>query len=238
MRARVTWSALVEPGDVVAGTLVDAARCVGRPGVGARGGRRRREAALARRSRRGAGRSRPRFGRASPARSCGGRSGCPTSTRTAAWTGSTGSVACCSCRPIRDGPPAWPVSGSRRPSASGSVAQPTCERPSGRSVSIVGSRASTTYGERVAFDLADGLTSRDVCVVSGGAYGIDAAAHRGAVARDGATARGPGGRRGPCLPGRQRPAAGGRRLLRRRRWCRRCLRRACPPRVASCSATG
>ena len=57
----------------------------------------------------------------------------------------------------------------------------------GRSVAVVGSRASTTYGERVAFDLADGLTSRDACVVSGGAYGIDAAAHRGAVARGGAT---------------------------------------------------
>ena len=56
-----------------------------------------------------------------------------------------------------------------------------------RSVAIVGSRASTTYGERVAFDLAERLTTRGVCVVSGGAYGIDAAAHRGAVARDGAT---------------------------------------------------
>lgn len=54
----------------------------------------------------------------------------------------------------------------------------------GRSVAVVGSRAATTYGERVAFDLADGLTRRDVCVVSGGAYGIDAAAHRAAAASD------------------------------------------------------
>ena len=56
-----------------------------------------------------------------------------------------------------------------------------------RSVSVVGSRAATTYGERIAFDLAHGLTGRGTCVVSGGAYGIDAAAHRGAVANDGAT---------------------------------------------------
>lgn len=56
-----------------------------------------------------------------------------------------------------------------------------------RSVAVVGSRAATTYGERVAFDLADGLTGRGACVVSGGAYGIDAAVHRGAVSRDGAT---------------------------------------------------
>jgi DNA processing protein len=56
-----------------------------------------------------------------------------------------------------------------------------------RSAAIVGSRAATSYGERVAFDLADGLAAAGVCVVSGGAYGIDAAAHRGAVARDGRT---------------------------------------------------
>lgn len=54
-------------------------------------------------------------------------------------------------------------------------------------VAIVGSRASTGYGERVAFDLAHGLVRRGVVVVSGGAYGIDAAAHRGAIAGDGIT---------------------------------------------------
>ncbi|MBO3103211.1 DNA-processing protein DprA [Cellulomonas fengjieae] len=55
------------------------------------------------------------------------------------------------------------------------------------SVAVVGSRAATSYGERVAFDLADALAGGGLCVVSGGAYGIDAAAHRGAVARDGRT---------------------------------------------------
>lgn len=56
-----------------------------------------------------------------------------------------------------------------------------------RSVALVGSRAATAYGQRVAADLAEGLASRDVGIVSGGAYGIDAAAHRGALAVDGRT---------------------------------------------------
>ncbi|MBD8060526.1 DNA-protecting protein DprA [Cellulomonas sp. JH27-2] len=56
-----------------------------------------------------------------------------------------------------------------------------------RSVAIVGSRASTAYGERVAVDLAAGAVDSGCAVVSGGAYGIDAAAHRGAVARGGPT---------------------------------------------------
>ncbi len=60
--------------------------------------------------------------------------------------------------------------------------------PVGRpGVAVVGSRASTSYGDRVAFDLAHGLVGRGAAVVSGGAYGIDAAAHRGAIAGDGPT---------------------------------------------------
>jgi DNA processing protein len=56
-----------------------------------------------------------------------------------------------------------------------------------RAAAIVGTRASTAYGEYVASDLADGLAGRDVAVVSGGAYGIDGAAHRAALAADGLT---------------------------------------------------
>ena len=51
-----------------------------------------------------------------------------------------------------------------------------------RSVAIVGARSATDYGERLARELAAGLSEHDVTVVSGGAYGIDAAAHRGALA--------------------------------------------------------
>jgi len=55
------------------------------------------------------------------------------------------------------------------------------------SVAVVGSRASTTYGEHVAADWGAGLTERGWTVVSGGAYGIDACAHRGAIAGGGLT---------------------------------------------------
>lgn len=56
-----------------------------------------------------------------------------------------------------------------------------------RSVAVVGSRAASEYGLRVAADLADGLVARGWTVVSGAAYGIDAAAHRAALAGDGST---------------------------------------------------
>jgi DNA processing protein len=56
-----------------------------------------------------------------------------------------------------------------------------------RSVAIVGSRAGTAYGNGVASDLATDLVEHGVTVVSGGAFGIDAAAHRGALAGGGPT---------------------------------------------------
>lgn len=56
-----------------------------------------------------------------------------------------------------------------------------------RAVAVVGARACTPYGEHVAAELAAGLGDRGWTVVSGGAYGIDAAAHRGALAVDGPT---------------------------------------------------
>lgn len=56
-----------------------------------------------------------------------------------------------------------------------------------RSVAIVGSRAATGYGLRVAADLAAELCERGWSVISGLAFGIDAAAHRGALAVRGTT---------------------------------------------------
>lgn len=55
------------------------------------------------------------------------------------------------------------------------------------SVSIVGARASTGYGEHVAMDFAAGFVSRGYAVVSGGAYGIDGMAHRATLACGGVT---------------------------------------------------
>lgn len=54
-------------------------------------------------------------------------------------------------------------------------------------VAVVGARAATAYGETVASELSAELAEAGTVVVSGGAYGIDAAAHRGALAVDGAT---------------------------------------------------
>ncbi|WFE44479.1 DNA-processing protein DprA [Verrucosispora sp. WMMD1129] len=56
-----------------------------------------------------------------------------------------------------------------------------------RSVAVVGSRAATAYGTHIATDLGYGLADRDWTVVSGGAFGIDAAAHRGALHAGGLT---------------------------------------------------
>lgn len=57
----------------------------------------------------------------------------------------------------------------------------------GRSVSVVGARAATAYGDFQAGQLAAGLGERGFTVVSGAAYGIDGAAHRGALAVDAMT---------------------------------------------------
>lgn len=54
-------------------------------------------------------------------------------------------------------------------------------------VAVVGSRSATTYGTTVAADIAATLASSQVSVVSGAAFGIDQAAHRGALAMKGQT---------------------------------------------------
>lgn len=56
-----------------------------------------------------------------------------------------------------------------------------------RSVSIVGARASTEYGLHVASELGYALADRGWTVISGGAFGVDAATHRGALAANGTT---------------------------------------------------
>jgi DNA processing protein len=56
-----------------------------------------------------------------------------------------------------------------------------------RSVAVVGARAATRYGERVASQLSSDLARSGWAVVSGGAFGIDRAAHLGALAVQGLT---------------------------------------------------
>jgi DNA processing protein len=56
-----------------------------------------------------------------------------------------------------------------------------------RSVAVVGARAATDYGVHVTTEIGFGLAERGWTVVSGGAFGIDAAAHRAALAAGGLT---------------------------------------------------
>ncbi|MEU2422550.1 DNA-processing protein DprA [Streptomyces sp. NPDC007851] len=56
-----------------------------------------------------------------------------------------------------------------------------------QAVAVVGARACTEYGAHMAAVLAAGLAERGWVVVSGGAYGVDGAAHRGALGAGGAT---------------------------------------------------
>ncbi|MEV6381421.1 DNA-processing protein DprA [Streptomyces sp. NPDC051773] len=56
-----------------------------------------------------------------------------------------------------------------------------------RSVAVVGARACTEYGAHMAATLGAGLAERGWVVVSGGAYGVDGAAHRGVLGAGGAT---------------------------------------------------
>jgi DNA processing protein len=56
-----------------------------------------------------------------------------------------------------------------------------------KSVAIVGARAATSYGVHVTTEVAFGLAERGWTVVSGGAFGIDAAAHQAALAGGGLT---------------------------------------------------
>lgn len=85
------------------------------------------------------------------------------------------------CGGVRAGGPGWPASLDELPfgpvalAAEGELA--LLRRPA---VAIVGSRACTPYGERVARRLAGAVAAAGGAVVSGLAHGIDAAAHEGA----------------------------------------------------------
>jgi DNA processing protein len=94
-------------------------------------------------------------------------------------------------RLVTPGAAEWPSGlddlGHRRPLALWVTGHGDLASLSRRAVSVVGARACTGYGEHVAAELAAGLGDRGWTVVSGAAFGIDAAAHRGALAVEGAT---------------------------------------------------
>lgn len=54
-------------------------------------------------------------------------------------------------------------------------------------VSIVGSRRATIYGTQMAYEIAKDLSEKGITIVSGGAIGADASAHKGALSSKGST---------------------------------------------------
>lgn len=85
----------------------------------------------------------------------------------------------------------WPSGladlGPEAPHALWVSGDPTALVAAGRGAAVIGARACTRYGEHVTADMVSGLVAAGRVVVSGGAYGIDAAAHRAALATDGVT---------------------------------------------------
>jgi DNA processing protein len=96
-----------------------------------------------------------------------------------------------SVRLVCPGDPEWPNRldelGQARPYALWLRGEADLQLSSVRSVSMVGSRAATGYGAHVAGVIAAELSERGWMIASGGAYGIDAAVHRGVVITRGST---------------------------------------------------
>ena len=84
-------------------------------------------------------------------------------------------------RESEEWPGAFDVMGPRAPYALWARGAGDLGKLMAKAVALVGSRASTGYGEHVAAEIAGGVADAGWCVVSGGAYGIDAAAHRAAL---------------------------------------------------------
>ena len=103
----------------------------------------------------------------------------PTTARLEAWQGG-------GMRLVMPGDAEWPSQlddlGDARPVVLWVRGQADLRFACINSVSMVGSRAATGYGNHVAIEMAAALSEHGVGVVSGGAFGIDASSHRGALA--------------------------------------------------------
>ncbi|WP_406173879.1 DNA-processing protein DprA [Streptomyces sp. NBC_00996] len=92
---------------------------------------------------------------------------------------------------ICPGEPEWPAQlddlGDARPTGLWVRGHPSLRIWALRSVAVVGARACTEYGAHMAATLGAGLAERGWVVVSGGAYGVDGAVHRGVLGAGGAT---------------------------------------------------
>jgi DNA processing protein len=108
----------------------------------------------------------------------------PSAARLAAWESSGMRLVC-------PGDPEWPTQlddlGDARPVVLWLRGSADLRFACLRSVSVVGSRAASAYGSHVCTELAAALAERGITIISGGAYGIDSRAHRGALSADGVT---------------------------------------------------
>lgn len=94
----------------------------------------------------------------------------------------------CASDPVGRDDPGFPAAVRASPSSPKALwVRGRLPAASERCVAVVGARAATRSGCALAADLAGALVRAGVAVVSGGAIGIDAAAHRGALAARGAT---------------------------------------------------
>ncbi|WP_246260370.1 DNA-processing protein DprA [Streptomyces typhae] len=100
-------------------------------------------------------------------------------------------AAAAGARFVAPGDTEWPAQlddlGDARPVGLWVRGRPSLRMWALRSVAVVGARACTDYGAHMAADLGAGLAERGWVVVSGGAYGVDGGAHRGALGAGGAT---------------------------------------------------
>ena len=182
--ARAVWSALVEPGDRVAGVLVGALGAapaldgVLAAAAGTTPGSARASATAAAAEAgldagdlaQGYARWMPRLGGAPAALAVARRSGALLITpEDTAWPGRVDDLGPHAplCLWVRGAPEA--LSSARA------------------AVAIIGARAASSYGEHVAAELAAECAATGTVVYSGAAYGIDAAAHRAALSVGGAT---------------------------------------------------
>jgi DNA processing protein len=89
------------------------------------------------------------------------------------------------------GDPGWPGQlddlGQARPYALWVRGTADLRELCGQSVAVAGSRAATAYGRHMCAEITTGLAADGWAIVSGGAYGIDATAHRAALASGGRT---------------------------------------------------
>jgi DNA processing protein len=174
--ARIALSFVAEPGDPVLGALLRAcgpagafaAICEGRPPEPAAGA--------------GHG-GIPGLGRAI-GRWAARLAAVPADSRLADWERAGIRIVC-------PGDPEWPtqldVLGDARPLVLWLQGAADLRFACLRSVSVVGARAASAYGEHVAIEMAAALAERGWAIVSGGAYGIDSCAHRGALSAEGVT---------------------------------------------------